>query len=150
MQDDNGISFFGALWNGLIWFIQNIAEAFYNFGYAVTHPQLWLNWSDKEAIMRFVYYGGSVEFFFVVFTLFLVLTAIGLYYRNFMWGMVRGLEGFANTTGRFFAWAGLLMVIQQIVIVFMQRVFARPDMSFGTWYPFQPGYQLVRGRTETV
>ncbi len=137
MQDDNGISFFGALWNGLIWFIQNIAEAFYNFGYAVTHPQLWLNWSDKEAIMRFVYYGGSVEFFFVVFTLFLVLTAIGLYYRNFMWGMVRGLEGFANVTGRFFAWAGLLMVIQQIVIVFMQRVFTRADMAFGLGIPFQ-------------
>ena len=67
MQDENGISFFGALWNGLIWFIQNIAEAFYNFGYAITHPQLWLDWSNKEAIMRFVYYGGSVEFFFVIF-----------------------------------------------------------------------------------
>ena len=136
MQDENGISFFGALWNGLIWFIQNIAEAFYNFGYAITHPQLWLDWSDKEAIMRFVYYGGSVEFFFVIFTFFLVLTAIGLYYRSFMWGMVRALEGFANTTGRFFAWAGLLMVIQQIVIVFMQRVFTRPDMSFGLGIPF--------------
>ncbi|GAA6158292.1 MULTISPECIES: TRAP transporter small permease subunit [Ruegeria] len=136
MQDENGISFFGALWNGLVWFIQNIAEAFYNFGYAITHPQLWLDWSDKASIMRFVYYGGSVEFFFVIFTFFLVLTAVGLYYRNFMWGMVRVLEGFANTTGRFFAWAGLLMVIQQIVIVFMQRVFTRPDMSFGLGIPF--------------
>ncbi|MEX0368404.1 MAG: TRAP transporter small permease subunit, partial [Ruegeria sp.] len=46
------------------------------------------------------------------------------------------LEGFANTTGRFFAWAGLLMVVQQIVIVFIQRVFARPDMSFGLGIPF--------------
>lgn len=137
MQDDNGTSFFGTLWNGLLWLVQNIAEAFYNFGYAITHPQLWLDWSDKQAIMRFVYYGGSVEFFFVVFTIFLVLTAIGVYYRNFMWAMVRGLEGFANTTGRFFAWAGLLMVIQQIVIVFMQRVFARPDMAFGLGIPFQ-------------
>lgn len=137
MQDEIGISFFGALWNGLVWFVQSIAEAFYNFGYAITHPQLWLNWSDKEAIMRFVYYGGSVEFFFVVFTIFLVLTAIGLYFRGFMWGVVRVLEGFANTAGRFFAWAGLLMVIQQIVIVFMQRVFARPDMAFGLGIPFQ-------------
>ncbi|MCE8519494.1 C4-dicarboxylate ABC transporter permease [Ruegeria pomeroyi] len=135
MQDDNGISFFGALWNGLIWLFQNIAEAFYNFGYAVTHPQLWLDWSDKASIMRFVYYGGSVEFFFVVFTFVLVLTAIGMYFRPFMWGMVRGLEGFANTVGRFFAWAGLLMVLQQIIIVFMQRVFARPDLSFGFGIP---------------
>ena len=131
MQDDTGISFFGALFNGLIWLVQNIAGAFYNFGYAVTHPQLWLDWSDKTSIMRFVYYGGSVEFFFVVFTVFLMLTAVGLYRRQVMWGMVRGLEGFANGIGRFFAWAGLIMVIQQIVIVFMQRIFARPDMSFG-------------------
>ena len=135
MQDDNGLSFFGALWNGLIWLFQNIAEAFYNFGYAVTHPQLWLDWSDKASIMRFVYYGGSVEFFFVIFTFVLILTAIGMYFRPFMWGMVRLLEGFANTTGRFFAWAGLLMVLQQIIIVFMQSVFARPDLSFGFGIP---------------
>ncbi|MCU9837593.1 C4-dicarboxylate ABC transporter permease [Ruegeria sp. WL0004] len=135
MQEDNGISFFGALWNGLIWLVQNIAESFYNFGYAVTHPQLWLDWSDKEAVMRFVYYGGSVEFFFVVFTFVLILTAVGMFYRNFMWGMVRVLEGFANTVGRFFAWAGLLMVLQQIIIVFIQRVFARPDLSFGLGIP---------------
>ncbi|AAV95820.1 hypothetical protein SPO2572 [Ruegeria pomeroyi DSS-3] len=58
-----------------------------------------------------------------------------MYFRPFMWGMVRLLEGFANTTGRFFAWAGLLMVLQQIIIVFMQRVFARPDLSFGFGIP---------------
>ncbi|MEY8838193.1 TRAP transporter small permease subunit [Cribrihabitans sp. XS_ASV171] len=126
-----------SLGSGIVWVIQNIAMAFWNLGYAVTHPQLWLDWSDKEAIMRFVYYGGSTEFFFVVFTAFLVMTAIGLWSNRFMWGVVRGLEGFANTTGRFFAWAGLLMVIQQIVIVFIQRVFARPDMSFGLGIPFE-------------
>ncbi|WP_068245164.1 TRAP transporter small permease subunit [Tritonibacter horizontis] len=138
MQDDMSISFFGAVGGFLWWLIQSIFGAFYNLGYAITHPELWLGWitwtnstEDKEAVMRFVYYGGSVEFFFVVFTIFLVLTAVGLYFRGFMWGMVRALEGFANTCGRFFAWAGLLMVIQQIIIVFMQRVFARPDMSFG-------------------
>jgi len=140
MQEDSSISLagvFGGLFDGLWWLIQNIGMAFYNFGYAVSHPQLWLDWSDKQAIMRFVYYGASVEFFFVAFTTFLVLTAIGMYRRSFMWGMVRGLEGFANTVGRFFAWAGLLMVVQQIVIVFIQRVFARPDMSFGLGIPLQ-------------
>ncbi|WP_293576240.1 C4-dicarboxylate ABC transporter permease [Phaeobacter sp.] len=131
MQDESGISFFGALLSGVVWFFQNLAGAFYNFGYAVTHPQLWLDWSDKASVMRFVYYGGSVEFFFVVFAAFLLLTAIGIYRNTVMWGVVRGLEGFANTMGRLFAWAGLLMVLQQIIIVFMQRVFARPDMSFG-------------------
>lgn len=121
--------------DGILWFFQNIGLAFYNLGYAVTHPGLWLDWSDKQAIMRFVYYGGSVEFFFVVFTAFLLLTALGLWKRNIMWGAVRVLEGFANTVGRFFAWAGLLMVLQQIVIVFVQRIFARADITIGFGSP---------------
>lgn len=123
--------------DGVVWIFQNIALAFYNFGYAVSNPSLWLDWSDKQAIMRFVYYGGSVEFFFVVFTTFLIVTAIGMWKRNFMWAIVRGLEGFANTTGRFFAWAGLLMVLQQVIIVFMQRIFTRPDIVFGFGVPLQ-------------
>ncbi|SIS90580.1 hypothetical protein SAMN05421759_10610 [Roseivivax lentus] len=126
---------FAALGSGLVWVIQNIALAFYNFGYAITHPGLWLDWSNKEAIMRFVYYGGSTEFFFVVFTAFLVLTGVGLWKNSIMWGAVRGLEGLANVLGRVFAWAGLLMVIQQVVIVFMQRIFTRPDISFGFGIP---------------
>ncbi len=119
----------------IVWFFQNIAMAFYNFGYAVTHPNLWLNWSDGQAVMRFIYYGGSVEFFFVVFTAFLVLTAVGLWRNSIMWGVVRGLEGFANTVGRLAAWAGLLMVLQQIIIVFIQRIFAKAEISIGFGVP---------------
>ncbi|KPU84386.1 C4-dicarboxylate ABC transporter permease [Marinosulfonomonas sp. PRT-SC04] len=122
--------------NAIGWFFQNIAMSFYNFGYAVTHPSLWLSWitgldspEDKQALARFVYYGGSKEFFFVVLTLFLLVTLYGLWRNNFMWGCVRVLEGFANTLGRFFAWAGLLMVLQQIVIVFMQRIFSAADIT---------------------
>ncbi|MEL6376965.1 MAG: C4-dicarboxylate ABC transporter permease [Pseudomonadota bacterium] len=121
--------------DALLWFFQNIALAFYNFAYAVTHPSTWLDWSNKESIMRFVYYGGSVEFFFVVLTAILIITAIGIWKNAFMWGCVRGLEGFANIVGRFFAWAGLIMVLQQIVIVFIQRIFVRPDISFGFGIP---------------
>lgn len=123
--------------DAVVWFFQNIAMSFYNLGYAITHPQLWLDWSDKASLMRFVYYGGSIEFFFVIFTAFLVMTLIGLLKNGFMWGVVRGLEGFANTVGRFVAWAGLLMVLQQIIIVFIQRIFARPDMVFGFGIPLQ-------------
>jgi len=121
----------------ILWVFQNIGLAFYNLGYALTHPSLWLDWSDKEAIMRFVYYGGSVEFFFVVFTSFLMITGIGMWKPSFMWGVVRVLEGFANTVGRFFAWAGLIMVIQQIIIIFIQRIFARPDIVFGFGIPLE-------------
>lgn len=122
--------------DAIVWCFTNIAQAFVNFGYAVTHPGQWLSWmggletvEDKQALMRFVYYGGSTEFFFVVFTIFLIVTAIGLWRRSFMWGCVRVLEGMANTIGRFFAWAGLIMVLQQIVIVFMQRIFTVAEIS---------------------
>ncbi|MCA0920957.1 TRAP transporter small permease subunit [Pseudooceanicola nanhaiensis] len=135
MEETGGTGVIGAIASGIWWFIQNIGMAFYNFGYAVTHPQMWLNWSDNQAVMRFVYYGGSVEFFFVVLTFVLILTAIGVFHRPFMWGMVRLLEGFANTVGRFIAWAGLIMVIQQVLIVFVQRIFARPDLVFGLGVP---------------
>ncbi|MCE8442702.1 C4-dicarboxylate ABC transporter permease, partial [Rhodovulum sulfidophilum] len=108
--------------DGILWVCRNILLAFYNFGYALSHPGLWLDWSDKQAIMRFVYYGGSVEFFFVIFTAFLVLTGIGLWRRRVMWGTVRLLEGMANGIGRAAAWFGLLMVLQQIMIVFLQRI----------------------------
>ncbi|NCQ24897.1 MAG: C4-dicarboxylate ABC transporter permease [Rhodobacteraceae bacterium CG17_big_fil_post_rev_8_21_14_2_50_63_15] len=123
--------------DAILWVIQNIGMAFYNLAYAISHPGLWLNWSDKEAIMRVVYYGGSIELFFVVFTIFLILTGIGLWKNGFMWGCVRALEGFANTVGRFIAWAGLIMVLQQIIIVFIQRIFARPDIVLGIGIPLQ-------------
>jgi TRAP-type mannitol/chloroaromatic compound transport system permease small subunit len=115
----------------IIWLAQNILLSFYNFAYALFNPGLWLDWSNKESLMRFIYYGGSAEFFFVVFTTFLVLTAIGMWKNAFMWGMVRGLEGFANTVGRFAAWAGLIMVIQQIIIIFMQRIFTAAEIGVG-------------------
>ena len=118
-----------------MWIAQNIVQAFANIAYAVTHPGLWLNWSDPEAIMRFVYYGGSVEFFFAVLVILLILTGVGIWKNSLMWGMVRGLEAFGNTVGRVAAWAGLLMVVQQIIIIFMQRIFTRVDLSFGFGAP---------------
>ncbi len=120
----------------LVWFFKNIALAFYNLFYAIAHPGLWLDWSDKEAVMRFIYYGGSVEFFFVVFTAFLILTAVGMWRNSILWGAVRFFEGIGNTVGRVAAWAGLLMVLQQIVIILIQRVFASAQISFGFGIPF--------------
>lgn len=140
-MEDSGTASFGqiiaAIGDGIAWIALNIVMAFANFATAIFNPQLWLDWSNKEAVMRFVYYGGSVEFFFVVFTLFLVVTAIGMWKNSVLWLVVRGLEGFANAFGRFFAWAGLLMVLQQIIIVFIQRIFTRPDIVFGFGIPLQ-------------
>ena len=126
---------FSAILNGLAWFFGNIAMSFYNLGYALTHPASWLDWSNSESVMRFVYYGASVELFFVILTTLIVLTAIGMWRHSVMWGMVRGLEAFHNTVGRVAAWAGLIMVLQQVIIIFVQRIFARPDISFGFGVP---------------
>lgn len=124
--------------SGLIQFvIGNVLEAFYNFFAAILNPGMWLNWTDPQAMMRFIYYGGSVELFFVIAVLLVIVTAVGIAKRDFMWGMVRALEGTGNVVGRLFAWAGLIMVIQQIIIVFMQRIFTRPDISIGFGIPLQ-------------
>ncbi|PJF08155.1 C4-dicarboxylate ABC transporter permease [Pseudorhodobacter sp. MZDSW-24AT] len=128
-----------AIW----WVLGHIGMAFVNFGVALANPGMWLNWADREALARFIYYGGSVEFFFVVLTGFLVLTVIGLVVRPFMWRMVRGLEAMANGIGRFVAWFGLLMVLQQIVIIFLQRIFRVAALEFGPLAPF--GYPLLPG-----
>jgi TRAP-type mannitol/chloroaromatic compound transport system permease small subunit len=136
--------------DGIEWFFTNLGLAFYNFFYALTHPGDWLSWlphirwsgameelSHKEALMRFIYYGASVELFFVLATFLIVLTIIGMWKREVMWAYVRGLEWFNNSVGRLFAWAGLLMVLQQIIIVFLQRIFTRPDISIGFGIPLQ-------------
>lgn len=124
--------------DGIVWFFANILQSFANVFTALFQANLWLDWltwdntnEDKQSLMRFVYYGGSVELFFVIFTAFLLLTAVGMWRNSIMWGTVRVLEGFANKVGRFFAWAGLLMVLQQIVIVFVQRIFAQAEISIG-------------------
>jgi TRAP-type mannitol/chloroaromatic compound transport system permease small subunit len=115
----------------------NLVEAPYNFFAALLNPGMWLNWADSQSMMRFIYYGASVELFFVLFLILILITAYAMRNRAFMWGGVRVLEGFSNSVGRLFAWAGLIMVLQQIIIVFMQRIFTRPDISVGFGIPLQ-------------
>ena len=123
--------------NALLWLIQNIGAGFYNIFYAVTHPGLWLDWSNGESLMRFIYYGASVELFFAVFDIFLVVTIAGIVWPRFMWGCVRVLETFANAVGRTVAWVGLLMVLQQVMVVFLQSVFRFGEITIA---PFGFGF----------
>jgi TRAP-type mannitol/chloroaromatic compound transport system permease small subunit len=135
--------------------ISNIAMSFVHFFYAITHPGEWLGWitelgklespEAKEALGRFIFYGASQDLFFVVFTAFLILTGVGIWRKSVMWGVVRGLEWFANTLGRAVAWIGLLMVLQQIFIVFLQRIFSSSTIDFGPFAPF--GYKIIEGYT---
>ncbi len=55
--------------DAIVWLFTNIIQAVVNFGYAITHPGQWLSWlggletaEDKQALVRFIYYGGSTEF----------------------------------------------------------------------------------------
>ena len=116
----------------ILWVLQNIALAPYYLFVAITNPGDWLNWSNPEAVMRFIYYGASVELFFVFFTTFLVITALGMAWkREMLWGGVRVLEGIANAIGRTAAWAGLIMVLIQVMIVFLQRIFRVATIELG-------------------
>jgi len=116
----------------ILWVLQNIALAPYHLFVAIRDPGAWLNWANPEAVMRFIYYGASVELFFVVFTTFLVITAVGVFWnREILWWGVRILEGFANGLGRLAAWAGLLMVLQQVMIIFLQRIFRASAIELG-------------------
>lgn len=121
-------------------FVHHIGLVFANLWQALSQPMAWLDWSNPEALARFIYYGASSELFFVILTLLLILTAVGLWRPGVMWGVVRGLEGFANALGRAVAWIGLVMVLQQIMIIFLQRIFRVAVIEFGPFAPF--GYPL--------
>ena len=130
--------------NAFGWFFAHLLEAPFNLYTALMNTQLWLAWvphiqlrgkitdlNAAESLIRFIYYGASWELLFILLFAFLVVTIIGVIRNSFMWGCVRFLEGIGNTVGRLAAWFGLLMVLQQILIIFMQRVFAVSEITLG-------------------
>ncbi len=118
--------------DALGWVAAQLLQGFINLYTALTNPMAWLNWvNDPESLIRFIYYGASKEFLFVIVDIFLVITIIGVIYRPFLWRVVGIIEGFSNSVGRFFAWAGLIMVLQQVLIVFLQRIFRVSEISIG-------------------
>ena len=124
--------------DAIVAFFRNLVLSVWNLGYAVTHPGSWLAWTGgietpeaKQSLMRFVYYGASKELLFVLLAIFLAVTVAGWVSRRFLWGVVRGSEASLNLIGRVAAWAGLLMVLQQVMIVFLQRIFRVSEISIG-------------------
>ena len=54
----------------VLWVFSNFLSAFPNVFAALTQPTLWLDWvswekttEDKQSLMRFIYYGASIELF---------------------------------------------------------------------------------------
>ena len=110
----------------------NVVEAPYNLIAALLQPGAWLNWADPAAVMRFIYYGASVELFFVILTAIVAVTALGmLWKREILWRGVVVLEAIGNGIGRTAAWAGLVMVLIQVMIVFLQRIFRVAAIELG-------------------
>ena len=70
-------SSFAAL-SGIFWFFKSLILAVVNLFTAVTSPEMWLDWTDKESLIRFVYYGASVELFFVFLLCFIIIVLAGL------------------------------------------------------------------------
>ncbi|NBT41450.1 MAG: C4-dicarboxylate ABC transporter permease [Alphaproteobacteria bacterium] len=124
--------------NPITWIFSHILFSIANLYHALTSPQLWLDWmtwgntiEDKQSLMRFIYYGASIEFFFVFLLIFISYTILGMFYRPLMWQTVIALESMANCIGRIVAWSGLIMVLIQIMIIFTQRVFAVSQITLG-------------------
>ncbi len=118
--------------DALSWIGAQLLSGFVNLYTALSNPMAWMNWvNDPESLIRFIYYGASKEFLFIVIDLFLILTVVGVIHRPILWRAVGIIEGFSNGVGRFFAWAALIMVLQQVMIVFLQRIFRVSEISVG-------------------
>ena len=124
--------------HGLLDFVTTWASSLWGAVIAVIRPDTWLAWTggletveDKESLMRLVYYGASIELLLFAVTVVIATTVIGAMSSRFLWGVVCGLEKGLNTIGRIAAWAGLLMVLQQTMIVFLQRIFRVSEISIG-------------------
>lgn len=141
----------------ILWIVSHFISAFPNIFTALTKPSLWLDWvswekttEDKQSLMRFIYYGASIELFFATTIILALYTAVAMYYRPLMWKTVTSLEAVANAIGRFFAWAGLTMVLIQIVIIFIQRVFAVSEITIGFGLAFSFDVSWWSERVTTV
>ena len=121
----------GSIWGGIsgfFWTVLNIGQV--------------LNFAEAENVFRFIYYGGSSELLAFVLTVAVIVFVIGVFRHSFLWGVVRGIEGISNWIGRAAAWAGLIMVLQQIAIIFLQTIFRVADIGIA---PFGVGVTLPLG-----
>jgi TRAP-type mannitol/chloroaromatic compound transport system permease small subunit len=117
--------------HAILWLIEHLVGGVVDLVGVIFSPSAWPRLSDPNWLVQLIYYGSSVELLFVVFDIVLVVFLIGLWRRRFLWGVVRGIEGVNNAIGRVAAWAGLIMVLQQVMIVGLQRVFRVSEITIG-------------------
>ena len=117
--------------DALYWLVAHLLGGFADLFLFVITPSYWPSLADKQSLGRLIYYGASAEFFFVVLDIALVILAVGLWRHQVLWAVVRGIEGLNNAVGRVAAWAALIMVVQQVLIVSLQRIFRVSEISAG-------------------
>jgi len=117
--------------DALLWLLRHLWGGVADLVGLIFSPSSWPDLSTPEGIVEVIHYGGSLDLLFVVLDVALILLAIGLWRRGFLWWVVRGIEGISNGVGRIAAWAALIMIIQQIMIVALQRIFLVSEISVG-------------------
>lgn len=117
--------------SALLWLLDGIWSGITGPIYVLTHLFTVLDFSDGKNIMRVIYYGASKDFFFFLLNIAVIVFVIGWFRRAFLWRVVGGMEWVSNTIGRTFAWAGLIMVLQQIMVIFLQSIFRLSDIGLG-------------------
>ena len=117
--------------DGLHWLASRIAGGFIDLFLLAVGLGTPPSFADKQWLSYLIYYGASVDLLFVVLDTGLILLFLGLWKRQLLWGVVRVIETINNTVGRVAAWAVLIMVVQQVLIVSLQRIFRISEISAG-------------------
>lgn len=117
--------------DAVLWLSRHLWGGIADLAGLLANPSSWPDPGRPEGLVRIVHHGASVDFLFVVIDVALIVTAIGLWRHGFLWGVVRGIEGISNAVGRAAAWAALVMVVQQIMIIALQRIFLVSEITIG-------------------
>ena len=92
-------------------------------------------WSNKEFWSAFIRYGASKELFVIVLVFFLLLILWGLQQPRRLGCVADLIDNSVSRIGKIVAWLALLMVLQQVLVVFMQAIFKQSSMSLGPFLP---------------
>lgn len=117
--------------DGLYWLASRIAGGFIDLFLLAVGLGTPPSFANKQWLSYVIYYGASVDLLFVVLDIALLFLVLGLWKRRFLWGVVRSIESLNNAVGRIAAWAALVMVVQQVLIVSLQRIFRISEISAG-------------------
>ena len=82
----------------------------------------------------FAMFGKSSSLFFMFLSAVLLIWTAGAFYRP-IWRMTyQSINKFTSTLGKLASWFGLLMVLMQIMIIFLQQVFRSNGFPLSFWH----------------